>query len=200
MHGLLVIEDDVFGPLKPDRPPPIASSAPEQTVYVTSLSKSVAPGLRVGFLHAPPRLVPALRHAINLSVWMTPPLNAEIAARLIDDGSTERLASEQRAAAAYRQRLARAMLGVHDIATDPSGLHLWLKLPGTWRSDTFKARCQRAGVLVSEGRSFAARAADAPEAIRICLSHEPCRARLQRGLQAVANILQLAPSNSLMEL
>lgn len=199
-YGLLIIEDDVFAPLKTDRPPPIAATAPEHTVYVTSLSKSVAPGLRVGFLSTPPRLVPALRHAINLSVWMTPPLNAEIAARLIEDGKAARLAREQQAAAAARQGLARAALGMHEILADPCGLHLWLTLPGTWRTDAFRAQCQREGVLVSEGRSFAVKAKDAPEAIRLCLSHEPDRARLERGLQTVADLLQAPSSQAMVEL
>ncbi|MEL6196501.1 MAG: PLP-dependent aminotransferase family protein [Pseudomonadota bacterium] len=199
-HGVIVIEDDVFAPLKPDRPAPIATHAPDHTVYVTSLSKSVAPGLRIGFLRAPERLVPALRHAINLSVWMTPPLISEIATRLIQDGTAMRLAAEQSAAAAHRQRLARAILGDVDIAADPNGLHVWLRLPGAWRADAFLARCQREGVLVSEGRSFAARAADAPEAIRLCLSHEPDTGRLERGLRSVAQLLRLAPSGSMVEL
>ncbi|MEM7529518.1 MAG: PLP-dependent aminotransferase family protein [Pseudomonadota bacterium] len=199
-HDLLVIEDDVFAPLKTDRPLPIAAAAPEHTVYVTSLSKSVAPGLRVGFLSAPPRLVPALRHAINLSVWMTPPLNAEVAARLIEDGTAGRLAGEQRAAAAHRQRLVRAILDTNDIAADPHGLHVWLRLPDDWRADTFKAQCQREGVLVSEGRSFAVKAKDAPEAIRLCLSHEPDHARLERGLETIAHLLQVPSIQAMVEL
>ena len=60
-YGVILIEDDVFGPLRVDCPAPLASLAPEHTVYVTSLSKSVAPGLRVGFLLAPAPMVPALR-------------------------------------------------------------------------------------------------------------------------------------------
>ena len=52
-HDVLLIEDDVFGPLNPDRPAPLAALAPGQTVYVTSLSKAVAPGLRVGYCGRP---------------------------------------------------------------------------------------------------------------------------------------------------
>ena len=199
-YGVILIEDDVFGPLKADRPTPIVKSAPDHTVYVTSLSKSVAPGLRIGFLHAPAPMVPALRHAINLSIWMTPPMTLEVAARLILDGTATKLATRQRNAAARRQSLARPILGHVDFAADPHGFHLWMPLPENWRADIFRAHCGRHNVLVSEGRSFAAQASDAPEAIRICLSHEVDEARLKQGLKTVANLLRLAPSESALEI
>jgi DNA-binding transcriptional MocR family regulator len=57
-HGLLIIEDAAYAFLVENAPPPLASLAPELTAYVSSLSKSVATGLRVGFIHAPARFVP----------------------------------------------------------------------------------------------------------------------------------------------
>ena len=199
-HDVILIEDDVFAPLKAERPTPIAKSAPNHTVYVTSLSKAVAPGLRVGFLHVPVSLAPALRHAVNMSVWMVPPMTLEVAARLILDGTAAKLATQQREAAARRQLLARNALGHVEFAADPDGFHLWISLPENWRADTFRAQCARHDVLVSEGRSFAAHANDAPEAIRICLSHEADETRFKQGLQTVANLLRQAPSESALEI
>jgi DNA-binding transcriptional MocR family regulator len=48
-HGLLIIEDASYAYLVEQPPPPIAALAPDITVYVSGLSKSVATGLRVGF-------------------------------------------------------------------------------------------------------------------------------------------------------
>lgn len=192
-HGLLIIEDDVFGPLKPDRPAPLSTLAPDLTVYVTSLSKAVAPGLRVGFLRAPERLVPTLRQAINLSVWMTPPLTLEAAARLIFDGTAGRLAAEQRALARRRQSLAATILGGIDYDADPCGLHVWLPLRNGLRADVFRAQCAQQGVLVNEASSFAPTPGGAPDAVRICLSHEPSEARLAQGLRTIASLIR-APS------
>lgn len=199
-YNVILIEDDVFGPLKADRPPPIAQFAPEHTVYVTSLSKTVAPGLRVGFLHAPASMVPALHHAINLSIWMTPPITLEVAARLIRDGTVTHLTDQQRRAAAHRQSLAHTILKGVIYTADPHGFHLWMPLPENWRADTFRAQCARHGVLVSEGRSFASNASEAPEAIRICLSHEANEERVIQGLHTVANLLRQAPSGSALEI
>ncbi|MCR9194428.1 MAG: PLP-dependent aminotransferase family protein [Hyphomonas sp.] len=189
-HSVVLIEDDVFGALKPDRPAPLAARAPDHAIYVTSLSKAVAPGLRVGFLTAPERLVPALRHAVNLSVWMTPPLILEVATRLIGERTASTLATQQRRLATQRQNLARSILGEIDYAADANGLHIWLPLPEGVRSDVFRTQCAQQGVLVSEGRSFAPCANLAPKAVRLCLSHEPDETRLTEGLQTVANLMR----------
>lgn len=197
-HGVILIEDDVFGPLKHHKPAPIAQSAPDHTVYVTSLSKSVAPGLRVGFLSAPKRLAPALHQSINLSVWMTPPLTLEVASRLITDGTAFKLTDQQRRAAQRRQELVQLTLGSQSIASIPEGFHAWIALPDGWRADAFRAECARLGVQISEGRSFAVRANAAPEAIRICVSHEASEDRLLQGLEILAGVLQQKPGGSSM--
>jgi DNA-binding transcriptional MocR family regulator len=195
-HDVYLIEDDVFGPLKPDRPQPIATLASERTVYVTSLSKCVAPGLRVGYLRAPVNIAPALRQAVNLSVWMTPPITAEVAARLIRDGTADMLTQAQRAAAERRQALARALLGGGDLLADPHGMHLWLTLPERWKSDAFRAEAARRGVLVMEAGDFALRRAEAPNAIRLCVSHEVSEARLEKGLREIVALLAMPTTTS----
>ncbi len=53
-HGLLIIEDAAYAFLAEKSPAPLAVLAPERTIYVSGLSKSVATGLRVGFVVAPP--------------------------------------------------------------------------------------------------------------------------------------------------
>ena len=56
-HGLHIIEDDIAARCMEDPPQPIAAMAPEFTIYLTGLSKTVAPGLRIGFLHSPEKLL-----------------------------------------------------------------------------------------------------------------------------------------------
>ena len=197
-YGVILIEDDVFGPLKSNKPVPLAQIAPETTIYVTSLSKAVAPGLRVGFLKAPSKLAAALHQSVNLSVWMTPPLTLEVASRLIEDGTAAGLASQQQRVARHRQRLVQDILGMTAIPSLSEGFHVWLPLPEGWRADVFRSDCARLGVRVSEARSFAMNASDAPEAIRLCVSHEANEERVQRGLEIVAGVLQQKPSGSSM--
>ncbi len=188
-HELIIIEDDVFGFLPQDRPPPLACLAPERTLFITSVSKSLAPGLRVGYLYAPNRFRGSLRAAVNLSCWMPPPLMAEIASRWIDEGTAHRLNDFQRSEAQIRQRTAKRILGDYGSQADPFGLHLWLPLPAHWRPDSFRAAAGKQGVKVLTGETFAVEQADAPCAIRLCLSHEPTRERVTRGLEIIAGLL-----------
>ncbi|WED29583.1 PLP-dependent aminotransferase family protein [Vibrio sp. DW001] len=199
-YNVILIEDDVFAPLKRNRAVPIALLAPEHTVYITSLSKTVAPGLRVGFLYFPSRFSLALSHTVNLSIWMTPPLTMEIAARLINDGTAKTLSIKQSAAAEERQTLARSILTGLDFMADPQGFHIWIPLPDQFRADHFCMECAKYGVLVNNGRCFAPNVADAPEAIRICLSHEVDKIRVARGLNILAKLIQKPPSISAFEI
>ncbi len=72
-HGVLLIEDDVYGVLMGDSVAPIAALAPAGTFYLTGL-KVLGPGLRVGILRVPPAHMAAAQAALRATMWMAPPL------------------------------------------------------------------------------------------------------------------------------
>ena len=191
---LLIVEDDVFGFLPEHRPPPISVHAGARTIFVTSLSKSVAPGLRIGYVHAPEAYVQAIRSAVALSSWMPPPLMAELASRWIEDGTVARLGERQREHAARRQAMAREILAGHEYQADPHGMHLWLPLPEAWSDEAFAAAAKEEGVLVQTARIFAA-GSRTPDAVRLCVSHEAEDERVASGLRIVAKLLKREGSN-----
>ncbi len=188
-HDLTLIEDDVFGLLPPKRPLPMACFAPERTLYITSVSKGLAPGLRIGFLHAPAALTHAAQTAVGLSSWMPPPLMAEVAARWIEDGTADRLNAFQRDEAAARQALARDVLPAECLTADPHGFHLWLTLPACWNPEVFRMAAEARGVKLLAGAAFAVDPAQRPNAVRLCLSHEGSRVRVKQGLGIVGELL-----------
>ncbi len=194
-YNLILIEDDVFGRLPPDRPKPIATLVPERAVYITSTSKCLGPGLRVGFVRASASLAKAIHHAVNLTCWMPAPLMVDIAARWIRDGTADRLTDAQRRHAADRQAIARAAFADHDVRADPYGLHLWLTLPAGWSADGFRAEATARGVQIIEGGAFAVDPGTRPNAVRLCLSHEPDKARLAQGLETLQAILSDGPQD-----
>ena len=60
-HGVLVVEDDPYGELWFDTPPPLAlRSESDGVLYLGTFSKTIAPGIRVGWIVAPPSLLPLL--------------------------------------------------------------------------------------------------------------------------------------------
>ena len=189
-HGVMILEDDVFGFLMPSAPPPFQRIAPDITVHVNSLSKSVAAGLRIGYLVAPPGLVPRLESAIRALTYVAPALMAEIASRWIRDGSADGFARQQREEAAARQRIAREILGDDPAVVAPSaGQHLWLKLPEPWRREEFVAEALRRGVAVTGADAFMVGRAAAPHAVRISLCMPAHREDLRRGLRTLAETL-----------
>ncbi len=189
-HDLVVIEDDVFGVLRPDPPAPIAALAPERTAYVSSVSKTLGPGLRVGFVRAAEPHAAAIRDAVNLSCWMPPPLMTEIVARWSADRTADRLIEQQRVIAARRQTMARTVLADQDIQADPNGLHLWLNMPQGWSAKAFRLEAGLRDVLVTEAAAFALGRLAAPEAVRLSLGHEADEDRLRTGLERLADILR----------
>ena len=188
-YDLRVVEDDVFGFLPAPRPPPLAAFAPERTLYLTSASKCLAPGLRVGMLQAPDALADALRAAVALTTWMPPPLMLEIVLRWLEEGTAARLADEQRREAGARQTLARELLGGALAGASPAGFHLWLALPEYWSPEAFEAAASRAGVALRGAALFAVEPARRPRCVRLCLSHETSRDRVRLGLERVARLL-----------
>ncbi len=105
-HELPIIEDDVYGFFPVEAPPPIASFAPEHVIHLAGLSKAGAPGLRIGFLHAPPRLAARLAGAMAAASWTAAPIAAEVATRWIDDGVLDEILKRKREEARRRHDLA----------------------------------------------------------------------------------------------
>jgi DNA-binding transcriptional MocR family regulator len=191
-ENLTLVEDDIYGFLADDPPAPLAARDPERAVYVTSLSKCVAPGLRVGFVKAPEWLVPRIAQAVAADTLMVSGLLLEVAMKLIDSGQAQAAAGAQRREAAARQQIARRMLPLSEPDGADSSFHVWLQLPEGWRASSFTADARARGVAVTSGTAFRADGGD-PGAVRLCLSAVPERAQLEEGLATLADLLQRRP-------
>lgn len=197
-HGVLLVENDAWGPLLADRPPPIASLAPERTLWFSSLTKCVMPGLRLGWLVVPERLEGAAANRHLVSAWMATALLAEIGARLVEDGTALRLVERQRAALTERLARARAALGGRPLRASPGGgMHVWIPLPEPWGEDAFVAHARRRGVALAPGSAFAIAEATRHRGIRLCLGGEE-DAAFARGLAIAARLLSSEPEPALL--
>ncbi len=196
-HGLTIVEDDVYGFLPEDAPPPLAALAPERTVYIASLSKFVGPGLRLGFLRAAPEVVRPITTALRAASLIAPGVLAEVGARLIERGEARRLADWQRGEARRRQRVAARILAGHKISAQPEAFHLWLELPEPWRREMFTAEARERGVGVGSAEIFAIGRGSVPHAVRLCLQASATAAEVERGLDIVAGMLNERPSTDL---
>lgn len=195
--GVAVVEDDVYGFLPPDAPPPIAAHAPELTYYVNSTSKSIAPGLRIGYLRAPAEAFERLSTTIRTTTWEAAPLMAELVTRWIEEGTADAIVRRKREEMRARQALAREILGGFYAPTSPVSSHLWLQLPEPWRSADFAAQAQKRGVIVTPSEAFVVGREASPHAVRVCLGSARTREQLERGLRLLAALLQSSPEPAL---
>jgi DNA-binding transcriptional MocR family regulator len=192
-HGVSIVEDDVHSFILSEPPPPLSSFAPENSYYILSTSKSIAGGMRVGYLLAPERMVEPLATSVRATVWMAAPLMAEIASEWIKDGTADRLVEQKRAEASARQEIARRALEGFEFFAHPLSFHLWLHLPEPWRSNEFTAQLRRQGVAVTSSEAFVPAREEAPHAVRVCLGAPRSRAQLESGLAIVRRVLLDTP-------
>jgi len=191
-HGLAVVEDDVHGLLPAERPAPLASLDSELVYYLTSTSKALAPGLRVAYVLGPTPMIPRLVENLRATTWAVAPLTAALASAWIGDGTADPILSARRAEARARQALAREILGAADFDTRSEAYYLWLRLPEPWRRDEFVAAANARGVRLTSAAVFAVGRDPVPHAVRLCLGATRSRARLERGLEVVAELLRSA--------
>jgi DNA-binding transcriptional MocR family regulator len=196
--GVALVEDDVYGFLPESPLPPLAALAPALGYYVTSTSKSLVPGLRVGYVVAPAARVERVSGIIRASTWLTSPLLAELTTLWIEDGGADELVAWKRIEAAERQALARRILAPWLTAPVGGGINFWLPLPEPWRTEEFVAQARGRGVIVSPSDEFVVGRESAPHAIRISLGPGGGRGRLEEGLERLAAILREGPGPSLM--
>jgi len=196
-HDVRVVEDDSYGFLHRAPPPPIAALAPERTFYLTSLSKSLASGLRVGWLSVPETrnteaLVTRAAGHVAALAWAASPLTAELATRFIDDGTADARVSTKRRETTARQKLARTVLGELGDS-DPASCHIWYPLPAPWRADDFVAQAALRDVVVSAPGPFCVDPNARPNRVRICLGTPATRAEVKEGLEVLAMLLDDTP-------
>lgn len=167
-HGLLLIEDAPYAFLAESPPPPLAALAPETTVYVSGLSKSVATGLRVGFVAAPVEWVPRIERAIRATTWNTPGVMTAIACGWLDDGTVTRLEADKRQDAMRRQAIvAEVFNGLHCVC-HPASYFAWLPLAEEARADRVASELMAHQISVSTAEPFST-SAQVPHAIRMAL-------------------------------
>ena len=192
-HNVAIVEDDVHSFMLSSPPPPLSSFASENSYYIQTISKSIAPGMRIAYLVVPKRMVEPLATSLRATVWMAAPLMAEIASEWIRDGTADRLMDQKRSEATTRQLMANEILAGFEFDAHPFSFHLWLHLPEPWRSNEFAAQLRRRGVLVTPAESFVPGREEPPHAVRVCIGAPRSRAQLEKGLGIVRDALQETP-------
>ena len=193
-HGLFIIEDCVHAAMQANPLPALSTWLPEQSFLLSSFSKVLAPGLRVGYVEAAPAWLSKFAASMRADSWMVAPLLPEIATRWLESGAMEGLIAQQRQMTAQRLECARAVLQGLDFKTDAEFPLIWLPLPEPWRAGQFAAALRQAGVLVRTAEPFAVGRSPAPHAIRISLNAPASVEQLEAGVHILKALIDNPPS------
>jgi DNA-binding transcriptional MocR family regulator len=191
-HGVFVVEDEVYKPLIPEPLPSITAMLPDLGFFLTSFTKTVLTGLRVGYLVVPPQYSIRAASILRVTSWSGTYLPAEIATRWVEDGTAQRLLAVQRAEAAARQRIVADTLGSHVASSHPLSLCAWLKVPAHWTEDSLVRSLADRRIAVTPSDPFVAGTGHGG-GIRICLGGRMSHELLARTLTTVRQTFEQLP-------
>jgi 2-aminoadipate transaminase len=159
-HSFMVFEDDPYVELRfsGETLPTMLSMDPERVVYASSFSKTVCPGIRVGYLVGPRDLIAAIGQ-LATNTYISPNMVAQsIVYEFCASGAVERSIETVKAALAERVRtLANALrseLADAEFVEPQGGYFMWVTLPeGTDVGALYQAAAER-GVAFVKGTDF----------------------------------------------
>jgi len=179
-RGLWLVEDDVYGVLGSEAP--LAVQLPERCLLISSLSKSVAPGLRLGFIAGAPQLLERIDREAQATRWAVAPLSLALACEWIESGLAEQRLAWQIDEMQQRWRLAARVLGARMPQGRAVAPHLWLDVePPVALAEA----CRQKGVEVVPAEVFAVEA-NPGHAVRVSLAAALSRAQLKQALEGIS--------------
>lgn len=192
-HDMLLLEDGVQFVPKELRGTPFFELAPERSLYIFSVSKLLAGGLRFGALRAPSNLMPQLRASLRAQCWAPSGLMGAVACRWLANGEANAIINWQWQSLQERQALLKEILAGYPVQAHPCGFHAWLTLPEPWRAADFVRHAETRGIILIGSDPFCVGSQPAPQAVRICVTPPADTEGLREGLLRLRQMLDEAP-------
>ena len=197
-HGIWVIEDDPYRELRyVETPPPapIASHSRAHVIYVGTLAKTVAPGLRVGWVLAPAEVIDACRPVKQSLDMNTSSIDQAAAAIYLENVDWQRRTAElravySRAMAAMLDGLGGALPAGSSWTRPAGGVFVWAELPEGVSTEQLLSRALEHGMFFMPGQVFLADV-HSDSTLRISISNhtpETIEEGLRRLAAAVADV------------
>ncbi len=199
-RDLLVLEDDPYGLVRYDGEPLPSvfelAGGGEQIAYCSSFSKTVAPGVRVGWYVLPPRLAAEIE-ALAVSTYISPPYLSqatvlEFLRRESFGPNLERvngLLRERRDA--MLEALARELPEDASWTQPEGGYFVWVELPCGPPSSELLAEAEEAGVTFVKGSDFYAGGRGGDRALRLAFSFVSPE-EIAEGVSVLGNLVRTA--------
>lgn len=194
-HDLIIIEDDYESESSFDeRPIPALKSLDHsnRVIYIGSLSKSLAPGLRVGYIVAPPELIQELRALRRLMIRHPSTFIQRTLAMFISLGHYE--AQLRRLGQAQKERHAELIQAMQQylpecrITPVRGGGSCWVQLPGHIPAQKLASHAAQHGVLIEPGDVFFTATRNTGNFIRLGYQSIPAE-QVHQGIKTLAQAL-----------
>jgi 2-aminoadipate transaminase len=203
-HDTLIVEDDPYGSLyfegevSPEAVRPLkADDRSGRVIYLSSFSKTLAPGFRVGWMVAPAPLVDRFETAKQSGDLASGSLDQRIACEALRRGVVDRLAPTLRAA--YRKRrdamlssLSARLAGRLSWSVPHGGFFVWATLPAGEHDEALLERALDERVIFVSGSAFFVDGSG-HDTIRLAFSAAP-EARIDEGVARLARALDRGPA------
>ncbi len=189
-YNIIIIEDGINSILSERYSIPIASLAPEQTIYISSTSKALCAGLRIAFIATPSIYKKALESALYNINLMVSPFNAEIIHQLINSSIADKIIKERKEMSVKMSDLADSLLKNYNLIGDKYCNFRWLLLPEGWTGKIFETCAKNAGVQVYCAERFAVGNTPVPAAVRLSIAAPKDLDELEKGINILKSILK----------
>ncbi|MCL6427448.1 PLP-dependent aminotransferase family protein [Bacillus subtilis] len=188
-YNLFVIEDASYHLLNKNPLPALASFAPQQVIHIASLSKSLAPGLRLAYVAVPRQYKEPISKALyNLNITVSP-LLAELTARTIVSNQFEVLIESHREQTIRRNQLVNRYVAGYTCLGVETGIFRWLLLPGKMTGAQFEELAARHGVQVYAAERFVVGNSCPERAVRVSVCAPKTLEELEQGLMILRRLL-----------
>ncbi|HEX4108855.1 MAG TPA: PLP-dependent aminotransferase family protein [Solirubrobacteraceae bacterium] len=194
-HGFFIVEDGVYADLRVrgEDLTPLRALAPEHVIMVDSFSKTVAPGLRIGWVAASGPVLDRIATEKSGDDGHSPTLPQQAMARWLADGRYEAQLARTRAMHAERleamlEAVERHLSDLVSVTPPPGGGHVWLTLHDNLDEDALYRDGLAAGVSVTPGAKMMI---DRPERTHLRLSFAYVTpAQIHEGVRRLASVIR----------
>jgi DNA-binding transcriptional MocR family regulator len=187
-YGLILLEDDNYSALLTKKLPPLCLEVPEQSLYISGLSKPICPGLRIAYVHAPSKWSPILeRGAFSFNLKLSS-LTSEIASQVIKTGLADQILLDKRKLSISRNKIYHTIFP--KAPYHPISYCQWLTLPRGCTGQDCEKKLMQQGVGVFGAERFAVGNNVSINAIRIATCSPGSEAKLEQGLQLVKKYIE----------
>lgn len=193
--GLQLLQDDCYR-LGPPAGPSYRRLVPDHGWFISSLSKSISPSLRLGYVAAPRNQTKRLRRVVDANYYGVSGPMIGIVTQLLKHPEINRAVTDLRDTMRAYINIAVNALGRFDLGWAPDVPYFWLRLPAGWRESSFVQALEAEGIRVRPGSDFGSRDARAVHAVRISVNGQISQDRFSLVLNRIAELLDNPPERA----